>query len=108
MLGKFQMIALASGIVYCCAWAFEQLRGGQLPKLALALVVAALLLVAYAHFALDPQIATLRETLRASGDSPELKGQFGALHQRSVMVFGIGWLLVGVALVLHTAWLSRR
>lgn len=108
VLGRFQMIALVSGIVYCCAWAFEQLRGGQLPKLALALVVVALLLVAYAHFSLDPHIAALRDTMRAAGESPELKGAFGVLHQRSIIVFGIGWLLVGAALVLHTASLARR
>jgi uncharacterized membrane protein len=108
VLGRFQVICLISGAVYCLSWIFARLTGGRPHRWALPLVIVALLLAAYAHFALDPQIATLRDTLRAAGDTPELKGQFGALHQRSVVIFAIQWLLAAAALALHSVSLSRR
>ena len=108
VLGRFQVICMASGLVYCASWVGAWLSGGNPQRWALILVAAALLLVVYAHFSLDPQIAALRDTIHSAGESPELTGAFGALHLRSVIVFGVEWLLVTAALVLQTFTLARR
>jgi hypothetical protein len=70
-------------------------------RIALILILLALAVVCYSQFVLSPEVAELRDAIRSGGETPEISGRFGALHSRSVALFGVQLLLTGVALVLH-------
>jgi hypothetical protein len=101
VLGQYGIIKLCAGLVYSASWLAGFSASRAFSRIALVLVVVALLLAGYGHFALDPKIAAMRDRIHASGETPELTGSFGALHAQSVVLFGIEWLLVGVALAVH-------
>lgn len=101
VLGRYSLLALICGAVYCAAWLGRLGSGRPFPRLALILTGIAVLVVVYSHFILTPEISLLRETIRLSGETPELTGQFGRLHGTSVMLFGIQWVLTGSAFVVH-------
>lgn len=101
VLSTYAMIEIAAGSVYCLSWVAGVLSSRTFHKITLVLVLLALIAVLYGHFVIDPKIATLRDQIRAQGETPALEGEFGAMHRTSVVLFGIEWLLVGVALVIH-------
>jgi ABC-type thiamin/hydroxymethylpyrimidine transport system permease subunit len=101
VLGRFSIMALVCGIVYGATWLGRLGSGRPFPRLALILTGIAILVVSYNHFILTPDIALLREAIRAGGETPELTGQFGRLHGTSVILFGIQWILAGSAFVVH-------
>jgi len=101
VLGTYAVIELVAGSVYCASWLAGFLSNRTFHKAALLLVLLALILVLYGHFVVDPKIAALRDQIRLDGGTPALQGEFGALHRTSVILFGIEWLLVGTALVVH-------
>lgn len=101
VLGRYSVLALICGAGYCAAWLGRLGSGRPFPRPALILTGIAILVVAYNHFMLTPEINLLRETIRSSGETPELSGQFGRLHGTSVILFGIQWVMAGSAFVVH-------
>ena len=101
VLGQYSIIKLCAGIIYSGSWLAGFSASRAFSRVALILVVVALLLAGYGHFSLDPRIASMRDRMHSSGETPELTGSFGALHRQSVILFGIEWLLVGVAMAAH-------
>ena len=108
VLGTYTTIEIVAASVYCLSWVAGILSSRTFHKAALILVILALVMVLYGHFVVDPKISTLREQIRAGGETPVLKGEFGALHRASVILFGIEWLLVGCALVVHIISMAGR
>lgn len=101
VLGHYSILKLCAGIVYCASWLAGFSISRAFNRVALILVIVALLSAGYSYFVLDPKIAALRDRMHSQGETPELTGNFGSLHRQSVILFGIEWLLIGVALAVH-------
>jgi hypothetical protein len=108
VLSTYGVIVLVCGGVYLLSHIAARVGGASWSRLTLALVVVALIIVAFSQFVLTPQIADLRAQMREAGVAPEYQGRFGAYHQLSVIFFAIQWLLATVALVRHTQVLATR
>jgi hypothetical protein len=102
ILSRYALLVTVCGGLYIAAWFLTRLTSRPWPRRRLVVVVAALALVVASHWLLTPQIALLRAQMAAPGAPADLAGRFDSLHRLSVALFGIQWLLSGLALVQHS------
>ena len=103
ILSRYAVLVTLCAGLYIAAWFSTRLTSRPWPKRRLMVVVVALAVVVVSHWFLTPQIALLRAQMAAPGAPADLASRFDALHRLSVALFGIQWLLSGVALVMHTS-----
>lgn len=103
VLGRYAGLVVISVLVYVATWFLSRLTARPFKKRSLVVVGVALLVIAFSQLYVTPQVAGLRVQMSATGVTPDLQSRFDSLHTLSVVLFGVQWLLSGIALALHAA-----
>lgn len=101
VLSRYAGMATASALVYVIAWFFSRATSRPWPKRTLVVVVLSVAVIACSHWLVAPQVAALRTQMALQEAPTELTDRFDSLHRLVVILFGVQWLLSGVALALH-------